>query len=168
MPPQNSKHYHVPFGNDANFVNHPGVAAIKIQKKSELPPRPAVFLQLLARLARHPFAFTSMCGTDTAGRRALEPPPEGGARTKIYSTENSSSANRMLRPRRKTSDQIHDTTELFYICLYFFCRAPSSSEGWLWRQQVWGYLHFSASSLMDASRVHPTMVSGLVGRSRAA
>ena len=31
MPPQNSKHYHVPFGNDANFVNHSGVAAIKIQ-----------------------------------------------------------------------------------------------------------------------------------------
>ena len=28
MPPQNSKHYQVPFGNDANFVNHPGVAAI--------------------------------------------------------------------------------------------------------------------------------------------
>ena len=32
MPPQNSKHYHVPFGNDANFVNHSGVAAIKIQQ----------------------------------------------------------------------------------------------------------------------------------------
>ena len=28
MPPQNSKHYQVPFGNDANFVNHPGVADI--------------------------------------------------------------------------------------------------------------------------------------------
>ena len=23
------------------------------------------------------------------------------------------------------------------------CRAPSTSEGWLWRQQVWGYLHFA-------------------------
>ena len=34
MPPQNSKHYQVPFGNDANFVNHPGVADIKIQPKS--------------------------------------------------------------------------------------------------------------------------------------
>ena len=31
MPPRNSKHYHVPFGNDANFVNHSGVAAIKIE-----------------------------------------------------------------------------------------------------------------------------------------
>ena len=33
MPPQSSKHYQVPFGNDANFVNHPGVADIKIQPK---------------------------------------------------------------------------------------------------------------------------------------
>ena len=30
MPPQNSKHYHLPFGSDANFVNPSGVAAIKI------------------------------------------------------------------------------------------------------------------------------------------
>ena len=99
MPPQNSKHDHVSFGNDANFVNHSGVAAIKIQQ----------FFQnsssTLARLARRPSAFTSMCGTDTAGRGALEPPPEGGARTKPYSTENSSSANRILRPRQKTPDQ---------------------------------------------------------------
>ena len=34
MPPQNSKQYQVSFGNDANFVNHPGVADIKIQPKS--------------------------------------------------------------------------------------------------------------------------------------
>ena len=33
MPPQNSKHYHVPFGNDADFVNHVGVADIKMQPK---------------------------------------------------------------------------------------------------------------------------------------
>ena len=33
MPSQNSKHDQVPFGNDANFVNHPGVADIKIQPK---------------------------------------------------------------------------------------------------------------------------------------
>ena len=59
-----------------------------------------------------------MCGTDTAGRGALEPPPERGARTKLYSTENSSSANRILRPRPKeTPDQIHDTNEGFYIDL---------------------------------------------------
>ena len=34
MPPQNSKHYQVPFRNDANFVNHPDAADIKIQPKS--------------------------------------------------------------------------------------------------------------------------------------
>ena len=34
MPPQSSKHYQVPFGNGAIFVNHPGVADIKIQPKS--------------------------------------------------------------------------------------------------------------------------------------
>ena len=34
MPPQNSKHYQVPFGNGANFVNHPGAADIKMQPKS--------------------------------------------------------------------------------------------------------------------------------------
>ena len=95
----NSKHYHVPFGNDANFVNHLGVAAIKIPQYFQNSS------STLARLARHPSAFTSMCGTDTAGRGALEPPPEGGARTKPYSTENSSSADRMLRPRQKTPDQ---------------------------------------------------------------
>ena len=31
MPQQNSEHYQEPFGNDANFVNHPGAAGIKIQ-----------------------------------------------------------------------------------------------------------------------------------------
>ena len=117
MPPQNSKHYHAPFGNDANFVNNLGVADIKMQPKFPkflLDMR--YFLQLVACLARHPSAFTSMCETDTAGRRALEPPPEGGARTELYSTENSSSANRILRPRRKkTPDQIPDTKEGFFI-----------------------------------------------------
>ena len=76
------------------------------------------FLQLLARLARHPSAFTSVCGTDTAGRVALEPPPEGGAPTKLYSTENSSSANRMVRPRQKTPDQIHDTEGNDFLYVY--------------------------------------------------
>ena len=28
-----------------------------------------------------------MCGTDTAGRGALEPPPEAGARTKLFDRE---------------------------------------------------------------------------------
>ena len=117
MPPQDSKHYHVPFGNDANFVNHLGVEDIKMQPIPELPPRHAVFLQHLACLARHQSAFTSMCGTVTEERGALEPPPEGGARTKLYSTENSSSANRILRPIQKTLDQIPDTNKGFHIYL---------------------------------------------------
>ena len=88
MPPQNSKRLQVPFGNDANFANYPGDADIKIQPKSPgIPLRHAVFLQLLACLARHPSAFTSLCGTDTAGRGALEPPLEAGARTKLFDRE---------------------------------------------------------------------------------
>ena len=34
MPPKNSKHYQVPFGNYANFVNYSGPTDIKIQPKS--------------------------------------------------------------------------------------------------------------------------------------
>ena len=33
MPPPYSKHYQVPFGNDANFASHPGLAGIKIVAK---------------------------------------------------------------------------------------------------------------------------------------
>ena len=83
MPPKNEipNNYHVPFGNDANFVNHSGVVAIKIQQ----------FFQnsssTLARLARYPSAFTSMCGTDTAGRGALEPPPRRRSNQAIFDRE---------------------------------------------------------------------------------
>ena len=115
MPPQYFEHYHVPFGNDANAVNHSGVAAIKIQQIFQNSS------STLARLARHPSAFTSMCGTDTAGRGALEPPPEGGARTKPYSTENSSSANRILRPRQKLLTKVHDTKQWLYIQGMILC-----------------------------------------------
>ena len=34
MSPQNSKHYQLPFRNDANFANHPGAADMKVQPKS--------------------------------------------------------------------------------------------------------------------------------------
>ena len=130
MPPQNSKHYHVPFGNDANFVNHSGVATIKIQQFFRNSS------STLARLARHPSAFTSMCGTDTAGRGPMEPPPEGGARTKPYSTENSSSANRILRTRQKNPDQNpwhqgmtrYSRTDFIYI--YLCARGDSNSRSW--------------------------------------
>ena len=52
--------------------------------------------------------------------------------------------------------------------LSYVCRAHSTLKGWLWRQQVWDYLHFSGRSRMAASRVHPSMVCDLVGQSRAA
>ena len=69
-------------------VNHPGAADIKIQPKSpEFVLDMRYFLQLLACLARHPSAFTSMCGTDTAGRGALEHSPEAGDRTKLFDRE---------------------------------------------------------------------------------
>ena len=38
MPPQKSEHYNsnqLSFGNDANFVNHPGAADVKIQTKNQ-------------------------------------------------------------------------------------------------------------------------------------
>ena len=41
----------------------------------------------LACLAQRLSAFTSRCGTDTAGRRALEPPPEDSARTNLLDRE---------------------------------------------------------------------------------
>ena len=42
---------------------------------------------LLACLAQRLSAFMSRCGTDAAGRGALEPPPEDGARTKLFDRE---------------------------------------------------------------------------------
>ena len=50
----------------------------KIQKNSAL---------LACCLAQRLSVFTSGYGTDTAGRGALEPPPEGGARTKLFDRE---------------------------------------------------------------------------------
>ena len=53
-------------------------------KVPRLPSQNTIFLQLLACLAQHPSAFTSRCGTGTAGRGAFEPPLEDGARTKLF------------------------------------------------------------------------------------
>ena len=35
-------------------------------------------------LAQPTYPIPARCGTDTAGRRAFEPPPEDGARTKLF------------------------------------------------------------------------------------
>ena len=128
---ENSKHYHVPFGNDASLVNHSGVAAIKSQQ----------FFQnsssTLARLARYLSTFTLMCRKDTAGRGALESPPEGGAHSKLYSTEKSSSANRILRPRQKTPDQNtwHQGMILCIYILYSIGNSISFSAKFVLEQQ---------------------------------
>ena len=57
-----------------------------------------------------------MCGTDTAGRGALEPPPEAGARMS-YLTENSSSANRYLgRDEKKTlTESLKPKKDFIYL-----------------------------------------------------
>ena len=54
-----------------------GAYTVQIKKRSAL----------LARLSQRLSAFTSRCGTDTAGREASEPPPEDGARTKLFDRE---------------------------------------------------------------------------------
>ena len=89
------------FGNDANFVNRPGAADIKIQSKS-----PKFLLDM-----RHfcNFSLVSI-GIRPRSRRYAERTRQGEGRwsrppkaalERSYSTENSSSANRILGPRRK-------------------------------------------------------------------
>ena len=60
----------------------------KIQEYlGRIPPKIQIKIALLACLAQRLSAFTSRCGTDTAGRGAFEPPPEDGARTKLFDRE---------------------------------------------------------------------------------
>ena len=42
---------------------------------------------LLACLAQPTYPIPARCGTDAAGRGAFEPPPEDGARTKLFDPE---------------------------------------------------------------------------------
>ena len=51
------------------------------------PPRIQQQNALLACLAQRLSAFTSRCGTDTAGQGALEPSPEDVAGTKLFDRE---------------------------------------------------------------------------------
>ena len=119
MPPHNSKHYnsnYLPFGNFANFVNHPGAADVKIQPKS---PEFLLDMRLFCN-----FSSVSL-GIRPRSRRGGERTRQGEGRwsrppkTAVeisYLTENSSSTNRILRPKRKetperipeeTNDRIH-------------------------------------------------------------
>ena len=102
MPPQNFKRYQVPFGNDATFVNHPGAADIKILTKSSkfLTFRHAVFCKFsLVSLGIRPRSRRYAERTQQGEGRWSRPPK--AALERSYSTENSSSANRILNPRQK-------------------------------------------------------------------
>ena len=114
MPPQNPKHYHVPFGNDANFVNHLGVADIKMQ-----PKFPKFLLDM-----RHfcNFSLVSL-GVRPRSRQCAERTRKGEGR---WSRPAKAALERSyIRPRipvpriayfgrdQKTPDQIPDTKEGF-------------------------------------------------------
>ena len=112
MPPKNSKHYQVPFGNDANFVHHPGAPDITIQPKS---PKFLLDMRYFCN-----FSLVSL-GIPPHSRRYAEQTQQGEGRwsrppkaalERSYSTKNSSSANRILSPRQeKAPDQIPETNE---------------------------------------------------------
>ena len=110
MPPQNSKHYNsnkLPFGNDANLVNHPGAAEVEMQPKSP------EFLLDMRRFCNFSLVSLGICPRSRRGAertrqgegRSSRPPKPALERS--YLNENSSSANRILRPRhQKTPDRI--------------------------------------------------------------
>ena len=122
MPPQNSTHYNstkLPVGNDANFVNHPGAADIKIQ------PKTPEFLLDMRYFCN--FSLVSL-GIRPRSRRRAERTRQGEGRwsrppkpalERSYLTENSSSANRILRPRRKNflTESLKQKNGFIYICI---------------------------------------------------
>ena len=120
MPPQNSKHYHVPFGNDANFVNHLDVADIKMQPKF---PKFLLDMRYFCN-----FSLVSL-GTRPRSRRCAERTRKGEGRW--IRPPKAALERSYIRPRypvprieyfgrdKKTPDQIPDTKEGFYIYLYW-------------------------------------------------
>ena len=119
MTPQNSKHYQVPFGNDASFVNHPGVADIEIQIKS---PKFLLGMRYFCN-----FSIVSF-GIRPRSRRCSERTRQGEGR---WSRPPKAALERSyIRPRipvpriayfdrdKKTPDQIPDTKEGFYMYLF--------------------------------------------------
>ena len=132
MTPQNSKHYNsnkLPFGNYANFVHHPCAADIKIQPKS---PEFLLDMRYFCN-----FSLVSL-GLRPRSRRCAERTRQGEGRwsrppkpalERSYLTENSSSANRVLRPRRKkTPDRIPERKNDLIYRLYVLTRNSSCSR----------------------------------------
>ena len=122
MLPQNSKHYnsnYLPFGNDANFVNHPGAADLKIQPKS-----PELLLDMryfcnfsLVSLGIRPRSRRCAERIRQSDGRLSRPPKTVHERS--YLTGNSSSANRiLLRPRRKKLlTEYQKKRMILYVCI---------------------------------------------------
>ena len=70
-------------------------------------------------LAQRLSAFASRCGTDTAGRGALEPPPEDGARTKLVDREFQLRESHTEAETEKTPDRIPPKkNDQIYIYIY--------------------------------------------------
>ena len=77
---------------------------------------------LLACLAQHLSAFTSKCGTVTAGRGAFEPPPEDGARTKLSGREFQFRESHTEVETKKSSRPNPRKKERSYIYLYIMAK----------------------------------------------
>ena len=109
------------------FVNHPGAADTKIQPKSLkflLDMRYFCNFSLVSLGIRPRSRRCAERTRQGEGRRSRPPKP---ALERSDLTENSSSANRILRPRRKKSpDRIPETKEWFYLYVW----AHPRTQGW--------------------------------------
>ena len=63
------------------------------------------FCTLLACLAQPTYPIQARCGTETAGRGTFEPPPEDGARTKLFDREFQFRESHTEAETKKTPDR---------------------------------------------------------------
>ena len=120
MPPQNSKHFHVPFGKYANCVNHPGVADIEMQ-----PKFPKFLLDmryfcnfLLVSLGIRPRTRQYMRNGHGRARGVGAAPRRRRWNEAIFDREFQFRESHTSAETRKNPGQIPDTKEGFYIYLY--------------------------------------------------
>ena len=75
---------------------------------------------LLACVAQPTYPIPARSGTDTAGRGAFEPPPEDGARTKLFHREFQFRESHTEAETEKTPDRIsRKKNDHIYIYIYF-------------------------------------------------
>ena len=124
MPPPNSKHYQVPFGNDANFVKHPGVADIKIQQNLRNSSSTCGIFAT-SRLSRSATVLVHVDVRNGHGRaRGFGAAPRRRRSNEaMFDREFQFRESHTSAETKKTPDQIPDTKEGFYIDLYI-------REGW--------------------------------------